>query len=65
MHGFKKDCESLQTQQNFGASGKIDQLIFDQDGIINKIKRMIYSKKEQNELISTLEKLQNEVYLFI
>lgn len=59
---FKQDCESMQGQQDLGATGKIDYLLFDENGVIEKIKKMIYAKKREEEKIFILQELQNEVF---
>lgn len=62
MEDFKGDFDSMQAQQNLGESCKIEQMLFDENGITRKIKMMINANDEQEKHIDILEKLQNEVF---
>ena len=63
MLDFKRECESMQAQMNLGACAKVEELLFDEDRLLHKIEKMISSKKNENEKINVLERLQNEVQL--
>eukprot|EP00795_Rhopilema_esculentum_P012391 gene12391-3049_t len=60
LKSFQKDCESFQLQQNLGTTGKLDELLFDEEGIVDKIMSLIRSKQQQDFQIDRLEKLQAE-----
>ena len=63
LKSFQKDCESFQLQQNLGTTGKLDELLFDEEGIVDKIMSLIRSKQQQDFQIDRLEKLQAEVFI--
>ena len=65
MSDFKRECESMHAQTNLGACAKAEEMLFDEDRILHKIEKMISSKKNENEKINILKKLQNEVQLLL
>ena len=58
---FHNNCDSLQPQRQSSIVSKIEDMIFNEEKIIEKIHKVMKAKKKQNELMSVMEKLQIEV----